>query len=539
MNSSKRTNEINKFYKDYSFIFKSSEDFYKNLNEIVDKTALSDSYYIGIIASAIKGGNFYPIFDRYTKMYSTRDSFTYFNKIINSQDLTILYNDIELISKDEKVIELFKNIKDRITQSRNADESTKYKDKLLNNDFFNRIYENVYGLDSDDEVVDDCVKMYLKEIGKIPLYKAYKKVGPDGEEYVYDEEKEAFKRLSSATTKEEQDEIKEEIINHNLRLPVSIAKKYMNRGLPLLDLIQFGNEGLIKAVDKFEYEKGFKLSTYATWWIKQSVTRGLADEGKTIRIPVHTVDDIEKIRQARIKYTALHNAEPSDEEVSKLTDFSVDYIRYMDGLPDTTSIDKDVDNGSEYKSDNDSDPLLNFISDEDAEPVESYAEKEDLVSLVRNYLDILTDREKKVMKLRTGLYDGNPRTLEEVGKVYGLTRERIRQIEAKAIRKIQNKYSAIEDERNKILVGETRSSDEIIYAFNKRNSLNNTSLRAQAVNSHLVKVTCSSCNKTKKYLTSSITYLYNCPNVKCASHKDYGFSRVRKIKRLLEDTEEV
>ncbi|MBR5663019.1 MAG: sigma-70 family RNA polymerase sigma factor [Bacilli bacterium] len=537
MSNDKRNKIINKFDYKYDFIFLNEADFYSAINNVEDVTKLDDNFFIDIIISNIKNGSFYGIFDRFSSKYSVRDSFIYFKKIIDKADLTLLYNDIELISRDERVKNLCIKIKERINQTVN--DSVKYTDKLLDNDFFNLIFENIYNISDTDVYVDDAVKMYLKEIGKIPLYKVIKKIDKEGNTIIIDEEKEAFKRLSKATTEEERNAIKNEIIEHNLRLPVSVAKKYMNRGLPLLDLIQFGNQGLITAVDKFDYELGYKLSTYATWWIKQAVTRGLADEGKTIRIPVHTVEDVEKIRQARIKYMGKYNKDASYEDISQITGFTVDYIRYMDGLPDTMSIDKDVDNGSEYKSDNDCDPLLNFLTDEDAEPVENLAEHKELVRAIKKYLGILTDREKKVLMLRAGLTDGNPYTLEAVGKIYGLTRERIRQIEAKAIRKIHAKYSAVEDERNRIMSGETRTSDEIIEAFNQRNTFNNTSLRAKAFNSHMVTVTCLACNKKRNYLTSSIPYLYFCPEQKCPNHKDYGFSRKRGIKRLVGDTEEI
>ena len=528
---------LDEFYGKYDFIFKDEEEFVDVVNSVEEINDLNDVFFNEIIKTKINSGNLYSIFDRFTNKYSVRDAFIYFKRIIVKENLTLFYNDIELISKDLRVKSLCKTIKDRVNQSFKENEI--YKDKLLDNEFFNQIYENIYGISDAEVDVDDPVKMYLKEIGKIPMFRVYKKLDSEGNEVVVDEEREAFKKMFSAKTEAEATDIKNEIIERNLRLVVSIAKKYMNRGLPLLDLIQLGNEGLIKSVEKYEYEKGFKLSTYATWWIRQAVTRGLADEGRTIRIPVHTVEDINKIRNARIEYMAEHNAEASYKDISKMTNFTEDYIRYMDGLPDTLSIDKDVDNGSEYKSDNDADPLLSFLTDEDAEPVENYAEHQELVQIISRYLDVLTDRERKVLEFRAGLIDGNPQTLEAVGKRYGVTRERIRQIEAKAIRKIQNKYSAVEDERNRILAGETRTSQEIIDAFNQRNSFNNTSLRAKACSSHLVTISCSSCHKKHNYLTSSIPYLYYCPEQKCSSHKDYGFSRTRKIKRLIGDTEEI
>ena len=275
------------------------------------------------------------------------------------------------------------------------------------------------GDDSDDgeggedvNVVDDSVKMYLKEIGKIELLNA-------------DQEREIAQRMADGD-----EDAKEMLINSNLRLAVSIAKKYMNRGLSLLDLIQEGNIGLIKAVDKFDYTKGFKFSTYATWWIRQAITRAIADQARTIRIPVHMVETINKLTRVQRQLVQDLGREPTTEELAKEMGMEVAKIREIQKISqDPISIDKPV--GEEEDS-----HLVDFISnDELAAPEEEVARillKEDLIQALNG----LTDRERRVIELRFGLKDGVPMTLEQVGKKLGVTRERIRQIEAKAIRKL-------------------------------------------------------------------------------------------------------
>ena len=283
-------------------------------------------------------------------------------------------------------------------------------------------------LDSDDtgddeggedvNVVDDSVKMYLKEIGKIELLNA-------------EQERDIAQRMADGD-----EEAKEMLINSNLRLVVSIAKKYMNRGLSLLDLIQEGNIGLIKAVDKFDYTKGFKFSTYATWWIRQAITRAIADQARTIRIPVHMVETINKLTRVQRQLVQDLGREPTTEELAKEMSMEPTKIREIQKISqDPISIDKPV--GEEEDS-----HLVDFISnDELAAPEEEVARillKEDLIKA----LNSLTERERKVIELRFGLKDGIPMTLEQVGKKLGVTRERIRQIEAKAIRKLSRASSS-------------------------------------------------------------------------------------------------
>ena len=270
----------------------------------------------------------------------------------------------------------------------------------------------------DVNVVDDSVKMYLKEIGKIELLNA-------------EQERDIAQRMADGD-----EDAKEMLINSNLRLVVSIAKKYMNRGLSLLDLIQEGNIGLIKAVEKFDYTKGFKFSTYATWWIRQAITRAIADQARTIRIPVHMVETINKLTRVQRQLVQDLGREPTTEELAKEMGMEPAKIREIQKISqDPISIDKPV--GEEEDS-----HLVDFISnDELAAPEEEVARillKEDLIKA----LNSLTERERKVIELRFGLKDGIPMTLEQVGKKLGVTRERIRQIEAKAIRKLSRASSS-------------------------------------------------------------------------------------------------
>ena len=262
--------------------------------------------------------------------------------------------------------------------------------------------------------VDDPVRMYLKEIGKVPLLTA-------------DEEIELAKRME-----EGDEEAKRRLCEANLRLVVSIAKRYVGIGMLFLDLIQEGNLGLIKAVDKFDYTKGYKFSTYATWWIRQAITRSIADQARTIRIPVHMVETINKLIRVSRQLLQTYGREPTPEEIAEEMGISVDKVREIQKIAqEPVSLETPI--GEEEDS-----HLGDFIPDEDVPaPAEAAAFsmlKEQLVEV----LDTLTEREQKVLKLRFGLEDGRARTLEEVGKEFDVTRERIRQIEAKALRKLRH-----------------------------------------------------------------------------------------------------
>ncbi len=262
--------------------------------------------------------------------------------------------------------------------------------------------------------IDDHVRMYLKEIGKVDLLSA-------------DEEMELARKMA------EGDEIaKKRLAEANLRLVVSIAKRYVGRGMLFLDLIQEGNLGLIKAVEKFDYRKGFKFSTYATWWIRQAITRAIADQARTIRIPVHMVETINKLIRVSRQLLQELGREPSDEELAKEMEMPIEKVREIRKIAqEPVSLETPI--GEEEDS-----HLGDFIPDEDV-PAPSDAAaftllKEQLIEV----LDTLTDREEKVLRLRFGLDDGRARTLEEVGKEFNVTRERIRQIEAKALRKLRH-----------------------------------------------------------------------------------------------------
>lgn len=262
--------------------------------------------------------------------------------------------------------------------------------------------------------VDDPVRMYLKEIGKVPLLTA-------------EEETELAKRMEAGD-----EEAKKKLCEANLRLVVSIAKRYVGRGMLFLDLIQEGNLGLIKAVDKFNWRKGFKFSTYATWWIRQAITRSIADQARTIRIPVHMVETINKLMRIQRQLLQELGREPTPEEIAEEMDLPVEKVREILKIAqEPVSLETPI--GEEEDS-----HLGDFIPDDDVPaPAEAAAFsilKEQLVEV----LDTLTDREQKVLKLRFGLEDGRARTLEEVGKQFDVTRERIRQIEAKALRKLRH-----------------------------------------------------------------------------------------------------
>jgi RNA polymerase primary sigma factor len=265
----------------------------------------------------------------------------------------------------------------------------------------------------EESYITDPVRMYLKEIGRIPLLKS-------------EEEVALAKRAEKGDL-----EAVEKLVQANLRLVVSIAKKYVGRGLSLLDLIQEGNIGLIRAVEKFDWQKGFKFSTYATWWIRQAITRAIADQARTIRIPVHMVETINRYVRTHRKLMQELGRDPSPEEIAREMGIEVDKVREIVKVSqEPTSLEAPV--GEEKDS-----TLGDFIPDEEVRP-EDAASHELLKAHVGEVLDTLNDRERKVLRLRFGLEDGRQRTLEEVGKEFGVTRERIRQIEAKALRKLRH-----------------------------------------------------------------------------------------------------
>ena len=262
--------------------------------------------------------------------------------------------------------------------------------------------------------VDDPVRMYLREIGKIPLL-------------TYDQELDLAKKILKGD-----EEAKQRLTESNLRLVVSIAKKYVGRGMLFLDLIQEGNMGLIKAVEKFDYTKGYKFSTYATWWIRQAITRAIADQARTIRIPVHMVETINKLIRTSRHLLQKNGREPTPEEIAKEMEISVEKVMEIQKIAqDPVSLETPI--GEEDDS-----HLGDFIQDEDSPAPQDSAAYTLLREQLDEVMDTLTPREAKVLKLRFGLEDGKARTLEEVGREFMVTRERIRQIEAKALRKLRH-----------------------------------------------------------------------------------------------------
>ncbi len=271
----------------------------------------------------------------------------------------------------------------------------------------------------EDDIADDSVRLYLREIGKIPLLKS-------------DEELALAKRVVEGDR-----EAKDKMAEANMRLVVSIAKRYVGRGLDLLDLIQEGNTGLLRAVEKFDPDKGFKFSTYATWWIRQAITRAIADQARTIRIPVHMFETINKLLRTQRRLTQELNREPTNQEIADAMEIDIDKVEHIMKIKqDITSLDASI-------RDEDEDSVLSdFIEDEDTITPEESATSQLLKEQVKDMLSSLTDREQKIIKLRFGLEDGKSHTLEEVGQEFSVTRERIRQIEAKALGKLRKHRDA-------------------------------------------------------------------------------------------------
>jgi len=270
-----------------------------------------------------------------------------------------------------------------------------------------------------DDIADDSVRLYLREIGKIPLLNA-------------EQELELAQRVVAG-----EKEAKDQMAEANLRLVVSIAKRYVGRGLDLLDLIEEGNTGLLRAVEKFDPDKGFKFSTYATWWIRQAITRAIADQARTIRIPVHMVETINKLLRTQRRLTQELNREPTNAEIAKemeIDEAKVEHI--MKIKQDISSLDASI------RDDEEESVLADFIEDEDTITPEESATGQLLKEQVKEMLGALTEREQKILKLRFGLEDGKQHTLEEVGQEFSVTRERIRQIEAKALAKLRKHKDA-------------------------------------------------------------------------------------------------
>ena len=311
--------------------------------------------------------------------------------------------DDEEFELDDETDDLDSNIDD----ARDDDDESSIEDEIshLEQSFANASHAKI----------NDPVKMYLKEIGQIPL------LDPKDEPII-------AKRIQ-----EGDEEAKQQLISSNLRLVVSIAKKYVGRGMLFLDLIQEGNCGLIKAVEKFDYTKGFKFSTYATWWIRQSITRAIADQARTIRIPVHMVETINKLTRIQRQLVQDLGRDPLPEEIAeKMENITAEKVREIQKIAlDPVSLETPI--GEEDDS-----HLGDFIEDKETLSPDDYTNNQLLKDEINNVLQGLTEREEKVLRLRFGLQDGRTRTLEEVGKEFNVTRERIRQIEAKALRKLKH-----------------------------------------------------------------------------------------------------
>lgn len=270
-----------------------------------------------------------------------------------------------------------------------------------------------------DDVADDSVRLYLREIGKIPLLNA-------------EEELELAQKVVAGDKR-----AKDKMAEANMRLVVSIAKRYVGRGLDLLDLIQEGNTGLLRAVEKFDPDKGFKFSTYATWWIRQAITRAIADQARTIRIPVHMVETINKLLRTQRRLTQDLNREPTNEEIAEAMELDVEKVEHIMKIKqDISSLDASV------RDDEEDSVLQDFIEDEDTVTPEESATGQLLKEQVKDLLGSLSEREQKILRLRFGLEDGKQHTLEEVGQEFSVTRERIRQIEAKALAKLKKHKDA-------------------------------------------------------------------------------------------------
>ncbi len=387
-----------------------NEEAIKIIEEEVSEEKRQSMYNL-IDASRQKGFIEYrDIEDGLDKYDLSEDEILSFYDALDAVQITI----VDSKNSDEDEIDLEKDldiVADDEDEDIDLDELRSFEEELSKEDKLEAIREK-----GKNKVVitDDPVRMYLKEIGRIPLL-------------TYEEEVELAKRIEAGDQK-----AKDQLAEANLRLVVSIAKRYVGRGMQFLDLIQEGNMGLIKAVDKFEHKKGFKFSTYATWWIRQAITRAIADQARTIRIPVHMVETINKLVRAQRQLVQELGRDPLPEEVAELMNMDVEKVREVQKIAqEPVSLETPI--GEEEDS-----HLGDFIPDEEILSPSDAATNTMLREQLISVLDTLTDRERKVLALRFGLDDGRTRTLEEVGQAFDVTRERIRQIEAKALRKLKH-----------------------------------------------------------------------------------------------------
>lgn len=387
-----------------------NEEAIKIIEEEVSEEKRQAMYNL-IDASRQKGFIEYKdIEDGLDKYDLSEDEILSFYDALDAVQITI----VDSKNSDEDEIDLEKDldiVSDDEDEDIDLDELRSFEEELSKEDKLEAIREK-----GKNKVVitDDPVRMYLKEIGRIPLL-------------TYEEEVELAKRIEAGDQR-----AKDQLAEANLRLVVSIAKRYVGRGMQFLDLIQEGNMGLIKAVDKFEHKKGFKFSTYATWWIRQAITRAIADQARTIRIPVHMVETINKLVRAQRQLVQELGRDPLPEEVAELMNMDVEKVREVQKIAqEPVSLETPI--GEEEDS-----HLGDFIPDEEILSPSDAATNTMLREQLISVLDTLTDRERKVLALRFGLDDGRTRTLEEVGQAFDVTRERIRQIEAKALRKLKH-----------------------------------------------------------------------------------------------------
>lgn len=329
-------------------------------------------------------------------------------------------NDLDRVAEEMDLDKLYDTLEDNGIQLSGEISSTEMSEIESEVEAFSTSDNMERILEQEGLAVDDPVRMYLKEIGRVPLLTAER------------ERELAEIMIDENSTEADKDAAKNELVEANLRLVVSIAKRYVGKGMFFLDLIQEGNLGLMKAVDKFDYSKGYKFSTYATWWIRQAITRAIADQARTIRIPVHMVETIHKVSRYSRQMLQELGREATADEIGEKMGMSAEKVReIMKIAQDPVSLETPI--GEEEDS-----HLGDFIPDEDTPAPSDAAASTILREVIERELHTLTPREEHVIKLRFGLYDGRTRTLEEVGKEFDITRERIRQIEAKALRKLRH-----------------------------------------------------------------------------------------------------